>query len=74
MEESLSWRRFVCFPWSNKLLFPPRKEEEPPNLPGASAVLGAAAGLVLLLLRSSCQLFSNPSANAPQRGAAGRAR
>ena len=74
MEESLSWRRFVCFPWSNKLLFPPRKEEEPPNLPGASAVLGAAARFVLLLLRPSCHLLSNPSADAAQRGAALRAR
>ena len=74
MEESLSWRRFVCFPWSNKLLFPPRKEEEPPNLPGASAVLGAAARFVLLLLRPSCHLLSNPSADAAQRGAALRPR
>jgi hypothetical protein len=70
MEEPLSWR-FVCSLWSDELL-PPGKSEEPPwpNLPGASAVLGAAAGFVLLLLRPSCQLFPNPSANAPQRGAA----
>ena len=73
MEEPLSWR-FICSPWSNEVLPPRRKKEKPPNLPGASAVLGAAADLVLLLLRPSCQLFSNPSANAPQRGAAGVAR